>query len=145
MAPVLFPIVIVLTAAPVPILIASAEASDPILIAVPPERIVAEPFKEDSPVTVKVELALSVVKAPAAGVPPPDAGGAAKTAAKLEGVKNNATEGVDAVPATASTSVANCPIPATVSVDTGAPAIARASAYTFVATGWLLSVSKTVP
>ena len=69
-----------------------------------------------------------VVKAPAAGVVPPVAGGAAKTEAKFDGVTKRASAGVDAVPATASALVANCPMPATVSVATGAPAIANASA-----------------
>jgi len=58
-------------------------------------------------VTVNVELADNVVNAPAAGVVPPVAGGAANTAARLDGVTNKAKAGVDAVPATASGSVAN--------------------------------------
>ena len=50
------------------------------------------------------------------------AGGDANTGVKLEGVTKRAKAGVDAVPATASPFVANCPIPATVVVATGAPA-----------------------
>ncbi len=72
------PIWIVLAAAPVPMLIVSVVASAPILIAVPPDCHVP-PAVNDTVVAPKV------VNTAAAGVVPPVAGGAAKTAAKLEG------------------------------------------------------------
>src|SRR5436190_12622816 len=73
------------------------------------------PVKETVPVAVK-------------SVNDPGRDPAARTGAKLEGVTNRAKAPVEAVPAIASASVASCPIPATVVVDTGLPAIAKASA-----------------
>src|SRR5208282_1924048 len=76
---VVSPMMMVLVPA-VPMLMASLDASVPILIVVPPEDHVppAEP--------VRVVKAI-VVKVPAAGVVPPIAGGAANTDAKLLGIK----------------------------------------------------------
>src|SRR5579863_6331757 len=98
------PIWIARAAAPVPILIASVEASAPIETAVPPEA--------QLPPAVKVTVvAPRVVKTAAAGVVPPVAGGAANTAAKLDGCTARATKPVDAVPATALASVASVTMP----------------------------------
>ncbi len=96
----------------------------PAALSVPNPRAVAPVVIAALAVNVANPLAERVVNAPAAGVVPPCAGGAAKTAAKLEGVTKRAKTPVDAVPATASASVANSPIPCVTVVETGAPAIA---------------------
>ncbi len=86
---------ITLAAAPVPTLIASAEASEPILIAVPADRIVADPFKDVRPVTSRVPEIVTFVKL--AGPP------AAITCASFKGV----IAVLSSVPAIASAVVAN--------------------------------------
>jgi hypothetical protein len=80
----------------------------------------------DAPTTVKVLEADSVVKAPAAGVVPPIAGGAANTEAKLPGTI--AVLALGAEPITASALVARYTIPFVPVEASGAPAKVKESA-----------------
>src|SRR3990167_5994723 len=114
---VTFPIVIVLAAAPVPIFTAAVSASEAMFKVVPAVKMVAEALKEANP------LAAIVVNEPAAGVPLPMAGGAAKTAATINGVIAVSS----LVPVVASADVESWPIPETVSLQFTAPANARAA------------------
>src|SRR5690606_880725 len=124
--------------------IALAAASSPFIITLPASESIVTSIP--APVVLKLESVSDVrifpvptpvadifVNSPELGVVPPIAGGAANTAAKFDGVTKRASAPVDGVPATASTSVANSPIPGVVSVDTGDPAIAKLSAYVLMA------------
>jgi hypothetical protein len=113
-AAALLPIPIARAVVPTPRFTAPASLSLPRLRAVPPVKIVALPLREESP-----EAAI-VVNDPAAGVPDPVAGGAANTAATFRGVMAV----VSFVKATASAFVESCPIPETLSLQAGAPAMA---------------------
>ncbi len=107
--------------APVPIEIVSVVASPPIVMAVPPDAHV--------PPAVNVTVvAPRVVKTAAAGVVPPIAGAAAKTAGKFAGTS---TVFVETRPATACALVAKKTIPLVAVVASGAPAIATLFTYVY--------------